>query len=145
MEFEQEFEQDFMRRTLKLVQEYKGPFDATLLLNCLLGLLIVPKETSLKKIPTDPISELKKWGISPDSIKSFGRKTNKNAHPNTLRGIVYNLRNAVAHFSFLPIHENRVVKGFKFTDSSGFEAIIDVAEVREFVEILADYLERQIG
>ena len=65
MQFEKKFERDFMRRTLKLVQEYTGPYDATLLLNCLLGLLIVPKETSLDKIPTDPISKLKDWGISP--------------------------------------------------------------------------------
>lgn len=35
--------------TLALVQEYKGGLDATLLINCLLGLLVVPKETVLQR------------------------------------------------------------------------------------------------
>lgn len=144
MEFEKEFERDFMQRTLALVKGYKGPYDATLLLNCLLGLLIVPKEASLDKIPTDPISDLKKWGISPGSINSRGKETVKNKYPDTLRGIVYNLRNSVAHFNFSPIHENRLVKGFKLSDRSGFDASIDVAEVRDFVEKLANHLEKQI-
>ena len=38
--------------------------------------------------------------IFPSSIRSFGKKTSKNEYPNTLRGIVYNLRNSVAHFRF---------------------------------------------
>jgi hypothetical protein len=41
MENAQQFERDFMRRTLELVRSYRGPYDATDLLNCLLGLLIV--------------------------------------------------------------------------------------------------------
>jgi len=143
MEFEKEFERDFMRRTLTLVKDYKGPYDATLLLNCLLGLLIVPKETSLKKIPTDSITDLNKWGISPDSIRNIGKKTKKNKNPDTLRGIVYNLRNSVAHFNFMPVDKNRVVKGFTFTNRSGFDAIIDVAQMRIFVEKLAAYLEQK--
>src|SRR4051794_33161821 len=36
------FEREFMKRTLTIVKEYQGEYDATLLLNCLLGLLIVP-------------------------------------------------------------------------------------------------------
>jgi len=143
MEYEQEFERDFMRRTLSLVKDYKGPYDASLLLNCLLGLLIVPKEASLDKIPADPVANLKNWGITPSSIHSFGKQTDKNQHPKTLRGIVYNLRNAVAHFRFSPLHANRVVKGFAFTDKSGFDATIEIDEMREFVERLAKYLEAQ--
>lgn len=144
MQFDRQFERDFMRRTLKLVHEYEGPYDATLLLNCLLGLLIVPKETSLEQIPTDPISKLAEWGISPSSIKNFGKKNKKNQYPETLRGIVYSLRNSIAHIRVRPTDDNRQVKGFVFTDLSGFNASIDLDEVRVFVEKLADHLERQI-
>ena len=144
MEFGKQFERDFMRRTLKLVKEYEGPYDATLLLNCLLGLLIVPKETSLEQIPTEPISKLSEWGISPASIKSFGKKNEKNQYPETLRGIVYNLRNSVAHIRVRPTTDMRQVKGFEFTDLSGFRASIDLNEVRVFVEKLANHLESQI-
>lgn len=37
-------EKSFVCRTNKLIQEYKGRYDATMLLNCLLGLLVVPFE-----------------------------------------------------------------------------------------------------
>ena len=143
MEFEQEFERDFMRRTLDLVRQYQGPYDATLLLNCLLGLLVVPKESSIEKIPEDPVDQFPKWGITPTAIRSFGFVTKVNPRPKTLRGVVWNLRNAVAHFRFEPRHRNRRVTAFRFTDNSGFEAIIDVGELRHFVEILADHLESQ--
>ncbi len=144
MEFAEEFERDFMKRTLQLLMDYPGEYEATLLLNCLLGLLVVPKETSLEKIPTDPISEFHKWGISPESIKSFGRMNRTNQYPETLRGVVYNLRNSVAHFRIRPVEENSRVRGFSFTDMNGFAATIDIKEMRSFVERLASYLERSI-
>lgn len=144
MEFTEEFEKDFMKRTLELLTEYPGEYEATLLLNCLLGLLVVPKEALLEKIPTDPISELHQWGLSPQSITSFGKKNRVNQHPETLRGVVYNLRNSVAHFRVRPIEENNLVKGFSFSDLSGFNATIGIKEMRIFVERLASYLERRI-
>lgn len=141
MEYEEQFERDFMKRTLFLLREYAGPYEATLLLNCLLGLLVVPKEKSFEKIPTDPISDLKKWGISPSSIKSVGKRTPKNPHPDTLRGVVWNLRNAVAHFGLTPLHQEGECKGFVFRDDqAGFTAEISVGELRKFVENLAEHL-----
>lgn len=142
MEYPAEFEQAFMKRTLSLVRTYTGPNDATLLLNCLLGLLIVPKEKSLNLIPNDPVSSLVDWGISPSCIKSFGKQNEANKEPQTLRGIVYNLRNSVAHFNITPIAENQKCVAFKFTDWSGFEAIVPIAEMRILVERLAEHLER---
>ena len=59
MSYNSDFERAFIERSLTLVQEYRGPFDATLLLNCLLGLLVVPKESCLAAIPQVPITELK--------------------------------------------------------------------------------------
>jgi hypothetical protein len=145
MEYAEQFERDFMRRTLQLVQRYEGPHDATLLLNCLLGLLIVPKEASLDQIPLDPILELKKWGISPNSIRRCGKQNKANPQPETLRGVVHNLRNAVAHFRFSPQHQNGRVIGFAFEDDNGFDATIDVGEMRVFVERLAGHLEQAGG
>ncbi len=146
MEYEEQFEPDFMRRTLSLLREYAGPYEATLLLNCLLGLLVVPKETFIKKIPEHPISDLKKWGISPSSIKSVGKRTGENPHPDTLRGVVWNLRNAVAHFGVTPLHQRGECIGFEFRDDkAGFTAEISVGELREFVEKLAEHLERKLA
>ena len=131
-----------MNRTLNLVKQYEGPHDATLLLNCLLGLLIVPKETSADRIPLDPLADLAKWGISPKSIISAGNQNLSNRYPETLRGIVHNLRNSVAHFRFKPLHKDEVVIGFEFKDENGFKAVIDIPEMRIFVEKLAEFLSR---
>lgn len=138
MEYAQQFERDFMRRTLELVTSYHGPYDATNLLNCLLGLLIVPKETSIDRIPDEPITELGRWGISPDSIKSFGRN-----RPKTVRQVVWSLRNAVAHFRFKPLHREHKCVGFEFHDQSGFRAVIDNEQMRVFIQRLAEHLEAQ--
>jgi len=142
MEYTGDFNQDFMKRTISLIENYSGESDATLLLNCLLGLLIVPKETAFSRIPTDPISNLTNWGISPSSINTFAEKTNSNKQPETLRGFVHSLRNSVAHFRIKPIHKNNLVYAFQFTDISGFEAIIAIDEMRNFVFSLAQYLDQ---
>jgi len=138
--FNSDFERAFMDRSLLLVQEYKGPYDATILLNCLLGLLIVPKETCLQSIPLDPIERLADWGIAPGSIKNFGNANKPDQDPHNLRGLVWRLRNAVAHFRFSPIPARGVVTAFHFIDDSGFEADVPLDQLRVFVERLANKL-----
>ena len=137
-----------MQHTLKILQAYEGDgceFKATILVNCLLGLLVVPKQTSLDAIPNDPLADLSKWGISRDSIKRIGNPTKANRCPDTLRGLVYNLRNSVAHFDLKPIPRTGEVHSFKFVDhrnnKSGFLAVIKLSEMRVFVAKLAQYLE----
>ena len=147
MSYLDDFERSFMQRTLQIVQDYRGRFDATILMNCLLGLLVVPKERFLEAIPLDPLRELSKWGIRPASIKRIGRKTPKNPYPDTLRGIVYNLRNSVAHFHLKPNSSRQQVHSFEFTDRDGegphFHAVINLNEMRNFVERLAAHLDKQ--
>lgn len=140
MSYNSDFDRSFMERSLKLVKEYEGPFDATLLLNCLLGLLIVPKESCLQAIPMDPIDEVQKWGISPRSIESYGQFKGPNDDPHTLRGLVCRLRNAVAHFRFEPRPARGEVQAFHFHDSNGFKATLQLSELRVFVERLAAHL-----
>lgn len=144
MEYADEFERDFMRRTLSILQQYGGPYDATLLLNCLLGLLIVPKERSIEKIPVHPRSDLAKWGIQSSSIRGFGKPTRKNRQPDTLRGIVWNLRNAVAHFRVKPLAQGGQCTGFEFKDKSGFHAVLSLDEINSLVRQLASHLEREM-
>ena len=140
MSFNSDFEKAFMERSLELVQEYKGPYDATILLNCLLGLLIVPKETCIQSIPLDSIDTLNEWGISRASIKNLGTSRGPDDNPETLRGLVWRLRNAVAHFRFRPIPESGEVEAFHFHDQSGFEAEVKLSELKKFVERLAKQL-----
>ena len=156
MSYNSDFERDFIQRSLDLVKEYKGSRDATLLLNCLLGLVVVPNETCLGKLPKDRIDDSGKWGISPDAIQCWGSwdkadgksqcencdwpLQNGRKNPTTLRTLVKHLRNAVTHFRFRPISERGEVKAFHFCDRSGFRAEVELSELREFVERLAKKL-----
>lgn len=141
MEYDTDFTKSFMSRTLELAQEYEGEYDATLLLNCLLGLLVVPKEKLFLKIPEDPLETLSKWGIEPTSIKNFGTCNYGHSHEPNLRQLVRRLRNAVAHFKINPIYQNGEVKGYRFRDSYGFRAELTLTELNHFVTELARYFE----
>ena len=140
MSYLSNFEHSFLAHTLELVRTYRGEFDATLMMNCLLGLLIVPKEKFLQQIPEDSLEDLAKWGITPDSIKQAGQPTSNNPRPDTLRGLVTNLRHAVAHFSIKPIPATAAVHSFEYKNDSGLHAVISVAEMRVFVDKLSAYL-----
>lgn len=137
------FERDFMRRTLHILEDYAGPYDATLLLNCLLGLLIVPREALIDRIPRDPLTQHGGWGIALGSIRQRGRPTRNNPHPDTLRGLVRSLRDAVAHFHVRPLQGGGQVHGFSFSAGNGFQADISLAEIRVFVRQLAAHIERE--
>ena len=54
MNYKSKFELDFMSRSREIIEQYQGPYDATLLINCMLGLLVVPKETLFSDIPLIP-------------------------------------------------------------------------------------------
>ncbi|MBA3353912.1 MAG: hypothetical protein H0U23_16085 [Blastocatellia bacterium] len=143
MSYLSNFERSFSQHTLSLVKNYDGPFDATLMVNCLLGLLVVPKETVLQAIPEEPLSALARWGISPSCIKSPGRATKTNPNPATLRGLVANLRHSVAHFRIKPVPATEEVHSFEYTNDVGLHAVIPVLEMREFVMRLSEHLTNQ--
>lgn len=141
MYYDPDFARSFMKRTLAIAQDYDGPHDATLLINCLLGLLVIPHEKLLEKIPEDSIQNVGKWGISPNSIRNVGKCNLGHKHDLNLRQVVRQLRNSVAHFRIQPLHEGKEVSGFSFKDRSGFHAELSIVELKSFVSKLAEYLE----
>jgi HEPN pEK499 p136 len=139
-----DFDREFMRHTLRILEAYDGEFDATILVNCLLGLLVVPKESFLDAIlPEAPLTELPAWGIKPQSIYHPGKAYPGNPNPKTLRGLVISLRHAVAHFRIKPIPHKSDVHSFEYRNDRGLHAVISLAEMREFTKKLARHLERQ--
>jgi hypothetical protein len=143
-EEDREFILAFMRRTLDIVQKYSGPHDASVLLNCLLGLLVVPKERMLEYVPADPLDRLHEWGINPNVIKR-GRCECGDPYPKTLRQLVKCMRHAIAHFDVRPINENKECVGFTLSNRSGFRVNLRVAEMHAFVERLAEHLKQAVG
>jgi hypothetical protein len=144
VEYDADFARSFMQRTLDIAQQYQGPNDATLLLNCLLGLLVVPKESLIEKIPQDSFDRLSEWGIPPRAVKHFGKCDQGHVHEPSLRQLVRRLRNAVAHFKVDPIHHEGRVAGFRFADRNGFKAEIKLEEMKTFVTKLAGHLRAEV-
>jgi hypothetical protein len=142
VEYEPDFARSFMRRTLDIAKTYEGPYDATLLINCMIGLLIVPKEALIAKIPTAPFESLVEWGIRPGSIRSAGKCSYGYEHVPNLRQLVQRMRNAVAHFQVEPFPAKGEVQGFTFRDRNGFDARISLPELHELVVKLAAHLEQ---
>lgn len=129
-----------MSRTLEIVKEYDGPYDATLLINCLLGLLVLPKEALFDKVPTAPFDEFSQWGIQPNSIKNPGTCDYGHQHDLNLRQLIRRMRNAVSHFKVEPFQSTGNVQGFEFKDKNGFHAKLTLPELKEFVIKLSEHL-----
>ncbi len=129
----------YMERTLKLMRGYRGRYEATHLINCLLGILIVPSRAMFTGIPEEPLSKLRGWGINPASIKRYGGAGNGNGR-GTLRQVVHHLRNAAARCTLRPRHVKGRWAGFEFSDPSGFHAVLSTREMRQFVEKLTQHV-----
>jgi hypothetical protein len=139
----QEF--DFVERTKKIIEQYdsltipeKDKFEVTLLLNCLVGLLILPQQNWYDNLPSEIISQ-KEWGITPEHISFIKRGETKN-----IKDISRHLRNSVAHYRFKAFdNSSNKISRIKFEDfeQSGdktFEALIPLANLRQFTNRLSD-------
>jgi len=143
MEYGPNFVRSFMNRTNSLLEDNNdSELGATFLINCLLGLLVAPKDKLFSKIPETDFDSLSEWGINPKSIKVFKCDMGCKHNPN-LRQLVHRLRNAIAHFDIEPQHSNGKVIGYSFKDQKRFHAILSLDEIKEFVTRLTTYLENQ--
>lgn len=101
----------FVCRTNKLIQEYNGRYDATLLLNCLLGLLVVPFEkynTYCKDAERTSVIR-----AMFDQLQADGKYDNYGYDYDDF-GILRCLRNAIAHFHVEANSDRGVITGFSF-------------------------------
>jgi len=139
----QEF--DFVERTKKIIEQYdsltipeKDKFEVTLLLNCFVGLLILPQQKWYDNLPTEIVSQ-KEWGIAPEHISFIKQGEEKN-----IKNISRHLRNSVAHYRFKAFNNSsNKISRIKFEDfeQSGnktFEALIPLANLRQFTNKLTD-------
>lgn len=93
----QYFVKEFTRRTLHILNEYKGKYDVTMMINSAVGLLVVPKEVYFKnkKFPDSVFSEdlLTKLQSCIQKNLCDDRQSTDNSLYTTIR----HLRNSVAH------------------------------------------------
>ncbi|KFD40514.1 hypothetical protein DK28_0204430 [Peptococcaceae bacterium SCADC1_2_3] len=159
MEYET-LERDFITRTLKIICQYEKnipkfeQFEVTLLINCLVGLLILPKERFYKKIPNTPINQLKDWGLRADHIIKPGMEKRSlkelTIEKLTLKEVVRRMRNSVSHFKLEVRGDGNEITHLVFSDQhivfsdqhklkkkDVFEAVIPVECLKTFVTKLA--------
>lgn len=138
-----QLEIDFVKRTLALIDQYEfikeefpfgEQYSHTLLTNCLLGLIVLPKERAFTNIPKtrlEFVRSLRVWGI---------KKSTFNPHIRDTKELFHRLRNAVAHFGieFISDTEEYLIDRIKFIDP---EAEIEVAVfyTEEFIDFIRFY------
>jgi hypothetical protein len=97
-----DFETDFVQRTLALIDQYnemievqgkpfREQYNYTLTLNCLLGLIVLPKERALSFLPADRLTLQLKAEMGLHESQLPGPEMN-------LRELIHKMRNSVAHF-----------------------------------------------
>ncbi len=138
---------DFIERTLMLISQYDGilyryefdkQYNHTLLINCLLGLIVFPKERSISYLPSNRITkELQtEMGLY---------DTYLNIDYNDLKHLVVALRNSIAHFNieFESLDEEFRIDKIVFKDSDkGNDYVIASfipAELLSFIRYYANW------
>lgn len=99
---------EFIERTMELISQYEGikhqypfeqQFNHTLLINCLLGLIVFPKEQILSYLPKHCIadrSQREEMGLFSSTF---------NSDITNFKDLVISLRNSIAHFH-ISFHSN---------------------------------------
>ena len=139
----QEF--DFINRTRTIIEQYdklelskSERFEVTLLLNCLVGLLILPQQNWFDTLPIDLVSQ-KEWGINPNHISTIKTGETKN-----VKDVARHLRNSVSHYRFKAFeNKSNDISSIKFEDydpsnNKTFEAIIPISSIRQFTTKLTN-------
>ncbi len=150
MQYDQ-FELDFVRRTRAILEQYDAHvvpsvgaperYEVTLLTNCLLGLIALPKQLLSAKIPSDPECRFGDWGLPDSVVKSWGNAAAGNdPSMHTLAEFVGRLRNGVCHLRLEVEAQNGEITALRFHDLNGFEALVPVDCLKNFVYKLSDVL-----
>ncbi|MCC6281436.1 MAG: hypothetical protein IT262_12590 [Saprospiraceae bacterium] len=141
-------EYDFVNRTKEILFQYKQwsvkvpegkRYEITLLVNCFIGLLVIPNEEWTKHLPDDLVSE-KQWGIKSEHISLIegGKKQ--------INKIVKHLRNSVSHYEFTTVGNSKGditridFKDFNRQGTQTFEATIPVINLEVFLGKFSEFM-----
>ncbi|MBP6738654.1 MAG: hypothetical protein KA146_01630 [Leptospiraceae bacterium] len=150
---------DFVFRTQQLLKQYeiikngnnKEGYEFTLLMNCFVGLLIIPQQINERNrseglspaeilSATDIVDE-SNFGINPDHIKisvGFGNQNDK-----TIRNVVRHFRHSVAHSRFEVKSQYEKISSIIFRDENSagnptFELELSIENVLKFALKISD-------
>ncbi len=138
------FDKEFVKRTIDILNSYKGKFEFSNLLNCTLGLIILPyakmgsssywntEIVNLEDIPSftiklfEPIKKMKRGRIT--------------SYPKTIGVLLRKIRNGLAHQNIEPINENNKFVGIKIFNKYFDKLDLDIEFTREELYNFAIYI-----
>lgn len=140
-----DFEYEFIERTLALISQYENflhkvrfeeQYNYTLLINCLLGLIILPKERIISYIPKDSIHDSKfrtELGLKDTTINS--RITN-------LKDLIISMRNSIAHLNLqiISMDESNLIDFISFKNGNDEIAKFASNEILPFLRYYGFWL-----
>jgi len=137
----QDFQVDFVKRSIDILNNYEGEYTFSNLLNCTLGLIISPFEKGnnvevwAKLI--DEIEVLKKV-----QINNFSPKYKRVDEPKSLMNFLRRIRHAFAHQNIFPINENQKFVKVQITNqTNGVEdlnVIFNESQLKSFALFIAN-------
>ena len=129
---------EFTQRTKLIVENYKGEYEVTLLVNCCLGLLVFPKEHRYDAFPDKVIPESGElWGLSRKSVEgSCGKQGYK------LRDVLRKIRKGICHFNIESEHDEKgKIEYVVIKDRGKFSARLSVSQLKELVTKIAEHVQ----
>lgn len=133
----QSMEKDFVLRTLHILENYDGPYGVTLLVNCLLGLIVLPKERGYNHIAEPDGIRFEDLGLQESDILCWGKVPERER---TAARFIRCIRNSVAHIQIESISDEREITALRFSDESGFEAVLPIEKIKKMVAKLAEFI-----
>lgn len=156
------FVKEFTKRTLHILNEYKGEYDVTMMLNSAVGLLIVPKEVYFQNTIADSV-------ISEEMLKQLqgciqiNLQDGKPCVDNCLRTIIRHMRNSIAHGRMtIRVKETNIcsqmadIDAIEFYDAGTyrdkktnkkvaveFEIVLEINMFKELLMAIAQYIAEQ--
>ena len=137
------FPEDFLERTREIINLYDGLSDITTLINCCLGLIVIPNDLFIHKLPKYTFNKEKRYGITVSNIIY-----EKNSDY-ILSNIVNHIRNGLSHGRIEFVNDENNIIGLKIFDLytkkgktlKNFQIEFTVEEYKEFVlELSIDFL-----
>lgn len=141
MDYDQ-IEVDFIERTLELIRKYRGDYEVTFLINCCLGLLVLPRAKHYKSIPKKKIPATGSlWGLSRESVTVDGQPCS-----DKLPDVIRKIRNGLCHFDIETSSDcNGEISTIKIEDERKFKAVLSVDEFRELSVSLAKHVIQKVN
>lgn len=146
------YDTEFIKRTKLIIKKYQGEYEITLLLNCLLGLIILPSEYYRKK-------KLKNFDVDLNSFKELinllpngytfdptiydSKLKKQNPDKKTLKVFLKKIRNGIAHQNIEPKNiEGKwvgiTIKDINKNNHIELDIYFDIVNFKKFVLLISN-------